>query len=193
MIQQISEKVSEISTYIGPEFKIGINYQIGGKWLLGLTLARSRGSNFDYLSKVEYTSRKTTSFANQQLISEKKTTAYTPDTNPYQYLNQTNLEFDIVRFSKIDDKGVLALNFYYRGNWTDNIKIAPNVSKIGISGFFFKTDGIFLGGVYLELNDLENNVATFNTTPFAKVSKRLNFGVVGKVAISSIFGDPTKF
>lgn len=181
------------TTYIGPEIKIGINYQLGGKWLFGLTLGRVRGSSFDFLDKVEYTSRKTTSFSSQQLISEKNITAYTPDKVTYQYIGQTNLEFDIVHFSKIEKKGILALNPYFRGSWSDNIKIIPSVSKVGLAGYFFKTDGIFLGGVYLELNDLNDNISTFNSAPLTKSYERLSFGIVGKLAVASIFKDPSSF
>ncbi len=181
------------TTYIGPEIKLGVNYQLGGNWLLGLTIGRARGSTFDYLDKVEYTSRKTTAFGNQQLISEKSIVAYTPDKVTYQYVSQTTLDLDIVHFSGIADKGILALNGYFRGSWSDNTLLVPNLSKLGIAGYFFKTDGILLGGLYLEMSDLNNNMAKFNGKPLTKSYERLIFGVVGKIALASVFSDPRKF
>lgn len=181
------------TTYIGFEGHVGINYQYGGNWLFGLALGASKISNFDSFNKIEYTSRNTQTYGGQQLVSEKKITAYAPDKNPFQYLWQTTLEIDIVNYSKIGKDGILALNPYFRANWSENIKVVPNVSKVGIGGYFYKSNGSFLGGLYLEFNDLANNLSNFNDKPAAKTINRINFGLVAKVAIASIFGDPSKF
>lgn len=171
--------------FLGYDFKIGLNWHYTGRWLFAGTIGYKQNNTFDLLTKTEYTLTTTINSGNQQLAKQKKITAYSGD---YSTFNQTKFEIDILRFIKMDDN-VLVMDLYFRSAISDDTAIYPNLTDLGLSAYFFKNNGVFIGGLYIEAPDINNNLEKTKENPNIKpIQNKLNFGIVGKINIGSVFG-----
>lgn len=171
-------------SFRGGDSKIGLNLQIGGTLLLGIAGGYKKTNNFELLTGKEYVIRNSASNATQQQITEKKITAYT---GTYGMYDQTYLLFDVVYFRKLDSKTIVALNPYFKTRFSSDKTVYPDVKDIGLNAFFFKRNGKFSGGVYVELSDIDNNLEKMKDEPnLRKPENRLDFGIVVKFNIGSL-------
>lgn len=169
--------------YYGYDFKLGMNCQFGGEWILGTSIGIQKNNTQDNLTKKEYTLRTVTSNSSQQLISEKKITAFAGD---YKTFQQAKIEADVVRFIKAG-KDIVALDLYLRQFFPINNTISTDITNIGISTYFFKNTGNFIGGIYIEFPDVFNNIdrgkGSNELKPF---ERRISFGLVAKISLNSL-------
>lgn len=174
--------------YRGGQFGIGINAQIGRFWL-GATYAYIDGDNFSNLTSKEYTLRTTDPSGNQTLISEKKITGYS---GKYAKVGSNQLNIDFLKEFKLGDTSRVITNLYYRGTMASrDTALLKNISNLGLSVYFLGNKSKFLGGLYVELPDIDNNIE--KTKPESERSirpplKKLTFGVIMRVSVNSIFG-----
>ena len=158
---------------------LGINYDPNGRMILGLSLGYEKGNTFDSLRRRELTLRNTQTSGNQTLITESKRTAYSGTFDTY---DRFNIRFDPLYFARISDEYRMAWNILYvRGIISSDRKIARGFFNVGTGLNFYKTQGKFLGGFYLEEEDAANNLNNEND-----FFKRIKIGVVAKYAFASI-------
>ncbi len=158
----------------------GFNYDFGPRWIVGTTVGYEKANTFDSLSKKDYTIKTTEISGNQELISEKK---YTGFSGFYKEYNSVVFKTDLLYFSKINDDFRLVLNVLY-SRWylpmnENNIK---GIANIGTGINFYKQNGSFVGGVYLQENDAFNNLKSENSNFW----KRLNLGITTKFSFEAI-------
>ncbi len=172
----------------GGNIGFGINLQVRNFWL-GITYAYVNGDNFVNLKSKEYTVRTVDTSGNQSLISEKKTTAYS---GKYSKVEYNVLNADLVTSFYLNDSSRLMANLYVRGSvHSRDTAYLKNYTNIGLGLYFTGKKSAFLGGLYVELPDINNNiekakpVAERNTLP---PLKKLSFGIVTKISLSSILG-----
>lgn len=167
---------------------IGVNAQ-WGNILLGLTYNYSATNNFNLLTKKEYTIRNTQTSGSQNVIEEKKVTAYTGTYGEVQ-INEFNADV-VVNFS-LDKQSTnhVLVNPYFRAKCFSRDKtLLPDTMNVGCGFYFFKNDGKFMGGFYTELPDINNKLE--KAKPIADQNlrdplKRLSFGIIGKFSINSV-------
>ncbi len=171
----------------GGDFKLGMNYQLGGTLLVGGSLGFRNYHTFSLMSDKEYSLKSSLSSTSQQQSTEKKFTAYS---GTFDRVDQTYFLFDIVYFRQLDKKTILALNPYFRYWVSYDLRKYPDVKDLGLSLFFFKPNtGKFSGGIYVELPDMDNNLAKLADEPNLRAPKnRLSFGIVTKFNLGSLPG-----
>lgn len=172
----------------GGQFGVGINGQIGS-WWIGITYAYVDGDNFSNLTSKEYTLRTTDTSRNQALISEKKITGYS---GKYAKVESNQLNIDLLKEFKLGDTSRLITNLYYRGSLFSRVPAyLKNISNIGLGVYFLSNKSKFLGGLYIELPDINNNIEKSKSESERSIRppfKKLTFGVVTKFSIASIIG-----
>ncbi len=172
----------------GGHLGVGINYQ-RGSLKLGLTYDYYSTNNFNMLTKGEYTLRQTVTSGQQSLIKEKKITAYS---GKYGEVVVNRLNFDIIGAFKLDkeaDNHIL-VNPYIRGNFfSRDTSLQLNTFNIGTGFYLFKKTGKFMGGLYIELPDVNNEIEKKKPLEDQNIRadfKRLTFGLVGRISINSL-------
>lgn len=174
--------------YRGGQFGVGINAQIGS-WWLGVTYAYVDGDNFSNLSSKEYTLRTTDTSRNQSLISEKRITGYS---GKYSKVENNQLNIDLIKEFKLGDTSRLIANLYYRGAlFSRDTAYLKNISNVGLGIYFLGKKSKFLGGLYVELPDVNNNIEKSKPESERSIRlpyKKLTFGVVTKFSLASILG-----
>lgn len=172
----------------GGNFGFGINYQIK-QWRFGITYEYVQTNNFDMLNKAEYTLSTVNSSGNQSLEQENAITAYY---GKYGQVEINRLNADVIYSLRLDkDANTFCyLNPYLRSNLASrNTALLVNTVNIGSGFYFFDQNSKFIGGLYIELPDVDNKierskpVADQNLNPAVK---RLTFGIVTKFSLSSI-------
>ncbi len=168
--------------------RIGVNVHFGSRWLVGGNVGYEVIDNFKALSSKDYTITTTQSNASgQQIKSEKKITAYSGEY--FDQLKTYPLNADVILFIPVNDSAVAALNLYLRQTFSDDKKKLPETTNIGLGVYFFNNIASkFLGGIYVEAPDMNNNIAKNDPEVDLKpLNKRLTFGLVAKFTFSSIF------
>lgn len=174
----------------GGQFGLGINYQWRNIWL-GFTFSRLQSKNFSVLKKKEYTIRRTVNLPPSSLNEETKVTAYS---GTYGEVDLSNVNADIVVRIRLDKeyKNYMLLNPYLRASvGSSDEALLPNKTNLGLGLYFLPNNGKFLGGIYLELPDVDNNIEKRKDADEQNLRppfKRLSFGVVTKFNLSTIMG-----
>lgn len=172
----------------GGLFGVGVNLQVKNYWL-GVTYSFIGGDNFASLKSKEYTLRTTDTSGNQVLTREKKITAYS---GKYAKVNSNELNIDLVGDFKLSDTSRLLASLYLRSSLrSKDTAYLKNYTNIGAGLYFINKKGKFLGGLYVELPDINNNfekAKAANEVNIRAPYKKLTFGIVTKFNISSIFG-----
>ncbi|MDJ1503530.1 hypothetical protein [Xanthocytophaga agilis] len=174
--------------YRGGQWGIGINHQIN-RWKFGLTYSYKETNNFNLLDKIDYKLTKATTSGNQNLIEEKLITAYSGE---YSKVAINELNIDIIYNLSLgkESNTYTFLNGYLRGNFFSRKEdLLPNSYNLGLGSYFFTTKSKFLGGLYVELPDVENSFEKrkpIDKQNIRTATKRLTFGIVAKFALSSL-------
>lgn len=160
---------------------LGINYDIGARWLIGASVGYEKYSTFDSLTDKQSVLRTTTVVGNQTLIQDKSYTTYTGDF--YKY-DRVSIKFDVMRFGKLGDEARYAWNMLYGRIWAPFGSIKPKgIINLGTAFNFHKKNGKFIGGLYCEAVDIGNNMGADTKFP-----QRLNLGIVATFSFNSILG-----
>jgi hypothetical protein len=169
-------------TYRSDYVDLVANYQWCGRWILGASIGYQRYNTFDSLTKKDYTVRSTVIQGDQQLITEKKYEGYS---GVFKQYDRLNIKTDLLYFAKAgDDKDyrVVWNVVYTRWYLSEDKEIAKRIANIGTGINFFKREGKFVGGFYLEEGDAFNG----NDVAGSDFWTRLSFGIVGKYSFQSI-------
>lgn len=173
-------------TYRSDFIDLTVNVDLSARWIFGLSFGYQRSNTFDSLTKKDFTIKTTTVLGDQQMTTEKKYESYTGD---FQYYDRLNIKTDAIYFARINGSNGkkneyrIAWNVLYsRWYLSQETEIANKVINLGTGLNFFKKDGKFVGGFYLEETDAFNG----NDTPDSDFWKRLSFGIVGKYTFQTI-------
>ncbi len=174
--------------YRGGIFGIGFNLQVRNYWL-GITYSYLKGDNFANLKSKTYTLRTTDTAANQTLLREKQITAYS---GKYSRVVTNQLNIDLVGEFNLSDTSKLLANLYLRGSLhSRDTSYLKNYTNIGAGLYFINKKGKFLGGLYVELPDINNNFEKAKPEEEINIRpplRKLSIGIVTKFNLSSIFG-----
>ncbi len=173
----------------GGNFGIGFNLEYW-RFRFGLTYSYTKTSNFSALTATEYTLQSSTVINNQTLQTKDAVTAYG---GKYGEVEKNDLNIDVIYNCKLDKDGKnhILINPYLRASmFSRDTSLLINKANLGIGGYFFKENGKFLGGLYIELPDVNNN--SEKKKPVAKQNfrpplKRLSFGIVAKFSLKALF------
>ncbi len=174
----------------GGNVGLGINLQYG-LFQFGSTYSYKKTNNFKLLTNKEYTLKQTRTNGIQTLIDEKKISSYIGD---YGEVEINELNFDFIFNLRLDEKATnhILINPYLRAQlFSRNENLLPNKVDLGCGFYFFQQNGSFLGGVYVELPDLNNNyekAKPIDEQNFREPLKRISFGIVGKYSFNSLIG-----
>lgn len=177
------------TNYQSPKIGIGYNLQVGGTDMYGVNLVLQKSNTFSQLESADYTFSSSNTLNTGKLDSKQVFTAYSG--NYYTYW-QVPISVDWVHFFRgiTDERSVLALNVYLRHQFTSDGKYRftnHDITNLGVGSYFFKDNGILLGGIYLEFQDLANNIESRKEIPKLKpFYNRLNFGIITKFSLNSI-------
>lgn len=173
----------------GGQIGIGLNYQIGSL-SLGLTYSYQKTNNFTLLNKKEYNLKTQQQSGNQTLTEEKKITAYSGSYGELE-LNEikVDLVYNINLLTTVKEEHYMLLNPYCRGQiFSRKQDLLPNSTNIGCGFYYFKSEGSFLGGLYVELPDIKNNyekAKPIDEQNLRKPLERITFGIVTKFSIAT--------
>lgn len=174
----------------GGNFGIGFNVEYW-RFRFGLTYSYTKTSNFSALTATEYTLQSTTVINNQALQTKNAVTAYG---GKYGEVEKNDLNIDLIYNCKLDKDGEnhILINPYLRASMLSrDTSLLINKANLGIGGYFFKESGKFLGGLYIELLDINNNIEKkkpVDKQNFRPPLKRLSFGIVTKFSLKALFG-----
>jgi len=171
----------------GGTFGLGVNLQVKNFWL-GVTYSYIQGDNFSNLKSKEYTLRTTDSSGNQTLLREKKIIAYS---GKYSRVETNQLNIDLIGEFNLSDTSRLLASLYLRSSlYSRDNAYLKNYTNIGTGLYFINKKGKFLGGLYIELPDINNNFEKAkpeNEINIRSPLRKLSFGIVTKFNLSSIF------
>ena len=189
-----SESIVDLSNafedekFRGGNIGIGLNFQYNNL-IFGAKFSYLETNNFSLLTSKEFTLRSTTTIDDQTLIEEKKITAYS---GSYGEVIVNELSADLIWNLKLDRKAEnhILINPYLKSQINSrNSDLLPSSTNIGCGFYFFKQTGSFLGGLYVELPDVDNNfekAKPIENQNLRDPLKRLSFGIVSKISIGSL-------
>lgn len=174
----------------GGHIGAGINYSFN-QFYFGANYAYVQTSNFDLLTKAEYAWQSET-ISNNQKITESKT--YKGYSGDYSIVEANKLRADFIWNVALNDgknDNYMLLNLYANSTvFSRKTDFLPNSTNLGVGAYFFNSsNGKFMGGLYVELPDVENNyeklkpVADQNTRHWMN---RLSFGLVTTFTIGTM-------
>jgi hypothetical protein len=167
---------------------LGLNVQYG-RVIFGVSYRYSQTNNFSALTKKTYTLQTKVNYGNQTLTEEKQITAYA---GTYGKVIVNELKADFAINFKLDDSAtnVLLWNPYVRGNlFSRDTSLLQNTIDLGTGFYFFRTEGKFLGGFYIEFPDVQNNMEKAKPVKDQNLRdplQRLTFGIVTKFSFVSL-------
>jgi len=183
------EKSFKDEKFKGGKFGFGANgqYKI---FRFGITYAFNYSNNFKGLTETEYVVRKSPYVGPASAITtEKKITAYDGD---YAKVNVEELNVDLIANIKLNQKATnfLLINPYSHSFFSRKKDKLPSTWDLGVGFYSFKSDGKFLGGLYVEIPDIKNAVEK-NKEPSKQdlkpVIKRFVIGLTAKFTLQGIY------
>jgi len=159
--------------------EIGVSHQFK-KNFLGANLGYSHQDNMTALTSADYSySYQDTTVSSGKLTKTKAFTAYS---GTYGYYGRAYLNVDYQHLFTVDTSKYVAIGPYLR--WSHNLKagsLAKDATILGLSfNYLNGASGTFLGGIYVQSDDIGGH-----TQP--KFNKSIQFGLVAKVNLSSVF------
>lgn len=164
------------TSHITHKIEIGATLRSGGHLNLGFLIGNSYENNQGSLNKsvYKYVSNDLNITGLQQT---KDITAYQGN---YGKFSNTYIDFDALYFLKVDTVYVIP-SIYFRYNISSNKTLQENNGVIGLSlNFVNLNSGKFFGGVYVQNNDLFNNMKIFD------LYKKIQFGLVARFSLTTI-------
>ncbi|QNK64344.1 hypothetical protein H7F33_07635 [Pedobacter sp. PAMC26386] len=174
----LSKRFEKVS-FRGGFIDLGLNYEYAPRWIFGVSLGYERYNNLDSLSNTNYTLTNTTALNNSQLVTESKINAYQ---GAYIAYNRTNIKTDALYFGRVSEDYRLVWNtLYTRIILPLQEQQINKVFQAGTAINFYKSEGKFAGGLYLQSNDVFNSLHSTD-----KFHERLSFGIAAKYTFGSI-------
>jgi len=170
----------------GGTIGMGLNIQYQNFWI-GATYSYLDGDNFIELNSKDYTISTKDSVGNQILLQEKKKTAYS---GKYGKVKTNQLNIDVVWDARINDSSRVLVSAYLRSSRASrNTALLKNYFNLGIGLYFLGKKSKFLGGLYIELPDVNNELEKAkpaNEINIHSPLKKLTFGISTKFSFSSM-------
>ncbi|MER0442147.1 hypothetical protein [Emticicia sp. W12TSBA100-4] len=171
--------------FTGAKIGIGYNYQKGGQVIYGLGLGYELTNTFSLLDDTDITLIDTKVNSTQKIEVKKAFTAYSGN---YDVFNRIYLNADVIKFFKgLDsEKSVIVGNLFFRHYESNYKKKFPTITNIGAGAYFFKNNGTFLGGIFIESQDIFDNLWKQGFIPDEKLLfKRFVVGLTTKFSIGT--------
>lgn len=194
------DSIKLANSFTDQSFRGGyIGLGVNGQWrnfFIGATYSYRVTNNFDLLTKKSYTLGTSDTLGNQELLQEKAITAYAGT-----YIETVVNEYavDLAANFKLDDDYHLIVNPYMRGiAFSRNKQVLPDKMTLGTGFYFFDKTAKFVGGLYIELVDVNNNYEALKSLEEQNLRRginRLGFGITTKFALNTLlrsFGPPVK-
>lgn len=175
--------------YYGNFVAVGMNFQIS-KLKIGATYAYRKTNNFGLLDNLYYKLNTAITANGQTLNQEKTVNAFT---GAYGEVVINELNADIMYTLDLGDNSDAhaLLNAYFRGQLFSRSKdLLPATYNVGIGTYFYTRKSRFLGGIYIELPDVNNYFKknkSGNNQTLTPATQRLAFGLVGKYSLNALF------
>ncbi|MBB6271107.1 hypothetical protein HDF26_001534 [Pedobacter cryoconitis] len=174
----LSKRFEKVN-FRGGFIDLGLNYEYAPRWIFGISLGYQRYNNLDSLAYTNYTLKNTTTINNAELITESKISAYQ---GTYKAYNRVNIKTDALYFGRISEDYRLVWNtLYTRVILPLQEKEINQVFQAGTAINFYKSEGKFAGGLYLQSNDVFNSLHSTD-----RFHERISFGIAAKYTFSSI-------
>lgn len=174
---EIKDQFEKIE-YSSLSIQIGANIQLGKGMLLGFAAGFQKdANNLETLKKKEFTLNTTQSSEDQKLVEEEKIIAYSGE---FKKFDRLDIDSDIVGFVKVGKTHVMTPYGYFR--WRIPIGAGDSFAKtmnIGLGANFFTEKGKHLGGIFIELPDLTNELKDDR-----KLLNRLTLGITVKITFA---------
>lgn len=158
-------------------FQIGANMQLGGGLLFGLAAGFQKANNLGTLDKKEFCLNTTKVAGNQELVQEEKIIAYCGE---FKKFDCFDIDADMVCFFRLGDLNVITPYGYLRWRIPTGVSHSmPNTANVGIGANLFTVKGKHLGGFFIELSDITNELKKES-----KFLNRLTLGIIIKVTFA---------
>ena len=174
--------------YHGNSGGVGINFQVSG-WKIGATYAYRKTNNFGLLDNLDYKLNSIVTANGQSINKEQTINAYTGN---YGTVEINELNADIMyslNLGSTSDTYAL-LDAYFRGQFFSRSKdLLPQTYNVGLGGYFYTKKSRLMGGLYIELPDIENYFAKNQSTSAQNTRssvQRLTFGIVAKYSLNAL-------
>jgi hypothetical protein len=164
------------TVHMRAKFELGASMRLGNHILMGVLVGTSKENNQSTLAKsvYKYAVSDTTLPGLQQT---KDITAYSGNYGTY---TNTFVYFDAVYFHVLNETNYLCPALYFRNNISGNKSLKKNNGVLGVSlNFLNVATAKFLGGIYLQNNDL------FNEQDI-RIGKRVDFGLIARFTFDTI-------
>lgn len=174
--------------YRGGFWGAGLNFQIN-RWKFGATYAYRKTSNVGLLDNAEYKLTSVVTNNGQTLTKEIAINAFT---GLYGEVEINEVNADIIYSLNLGNSSdtYALLNAYYRGQVFSRSKdLLPGANNVGIGSYFYTRKSKFLGGLYLELPDVQNYFKgnqPVATQGIKSAVRKLTFGIVGKYSLNAL-------
>lgn len=167
-----------------PKFKTKTCYLLRNV-ILGAKYTYNETSNFGLLDKQTYKLvQNYTNSSGQVLTSTKDITAYS---GSYTKLYENRLNLDLMKVFNLDSLSIVA-DLYAVNKKVNRTDLIPETTDVGISFSFFKPEGKFMGGFYVEVPDWDDNLEDIKETPnYRKRINRMTFGIYATYTFGSLF------
>lgn len=162
--------------HIRTKFELGASMRLGNHVLLGTLVGTSKENNQSTLTKSVYKY----SVNDPTLPGLQQTKDITAYSGTYGTYSNTFIYCDAVYFHVLNTTNYLCPALYYRNNISGNKSLKQNNSILGVSiNFLNIATGKFLGGIYVQNNDLSNMQE-------ARIGKRIDFGLIARFTFDTI-------
>lgn len=175
-------------TFRGSNGGFGVNYLFNSKWILGFKYTYQETNNLSTLSSTDYKISTNNVLGSSTGSTQISKTAY-PNEYKRAYLNR--LDFDFLKFFSLGESSIILSDLYFRVNESTNNDNLVSTKTLGISASFFEEKGKFIGGLYLELPDIEQRAEKRKPVADRNLQSwhnRLSFGIYAQYSFSSLIG-----
>lgn len=170
----------------------GVNYQYRNLQF-GATAAYARADNQSLLTEGDYLYQQTTTVNNQVVVESQEIKAFG---GPYSTAGYCLLNADFIGNFALDaisnaeqPRNYMLINPYFHAKiGSSNKRLLPNTTDIGMGLYVFNNKSMLLGGIFVELPDVGNNIqkSVFGTAGSTKPAlQRLSFGIVTRLNLHS--------
>lgn len=169
----------------GGEFGIGVNFGWASTLLFGARYLYQEANNSSVLNSnnFEYTLTQT-SGGNTYTTKE----SFTALSGAYGNVYLNRIDLDLSTYVYVKDSLTLLINGYADLIFSNNDSLYTSTKTIGVSTTAFKTNGKLLGGFYVEIPDLEQNIERRKPDPNLRPwYNRITFGLYAKYSLQNLF------
>lgn len=171
---------------------LGLNYQYRN-WMFGATAERRKDDNQALLSQEVYDWQRITTTGNQTIVESKEIKAYS---GAYATVSYFLFNADVVANISLDPiksvekpRNYMLINPYLHAKIGSSDKdLLPNTTDAGLGLYIFNDKSKLLGGVFLELPDINDKIEKSKIATDRNIRpalQKLSFGIVTRFNLQS--------